>query len=81
MKKTTELETVQIIFFALGRKQKQDLLDNSNLNDREIELLSFRFIQGKSLKECANHFGIEEDSVNKAQLKAVKKLYQWVKNV
>lgn len=75
MRKTIELETIQIIFLALGRNKKQELLDNSNLNDREVELLSLRLIQGKSLKECAEHFGIEEDSVNKAQLKAIKKLY------
>lgn len=78
MKKTLELETVQIMFLALGRKQKQELLENSNLCDREITLLSCRLIKGLSLKECADLFGIEEDSVNKAQLKAIKKLYHYL---
>ncbi len=79
MRKTQELETVQIIFLALSRNQKQELLDNSNLNDREKELLTHRLINGKSLKECATELGIEEDSVNKAQLKAVKKLFYFLK--
>lgn len=79
MKKSFELKTVQIVFFALSKTQKQSLLDNSNLNDREKELLTYRLIEGKSLKECANFLGIEEDSVNKAQLKAVKKLYFFLK--
>lgn len=79
MRKTQELETVQIIFLSLGRNQKQELLDNSNLNDREKELLTHRLVNGKTLKECADYLGIEEDSVNKAQLKAVKKLFYFLK--
>lgn len=78
MRKTQELETIQIIFLSLSRKQKEELLANSNLNNREIELLSLRLIDGKSLKECADYFGIEEDSVNKAQHRAVKKLYLFI---
>lgn len=80
MRKTLELETIQILFSALDKKKKQEVLDNSNLYDREIELLSFRLINGKSLKECALYYGMEEDSVNKAQLKAVKKLYNFLNN-
>lgn len=80
MKKTQELESIQNLFYLKCRAEKQDILFNSNLNDRETELLSFRLVQGKTLKECADHFGIEEDSVNKAQLKAVRKLYIFLCN-
>lgn len=79
MIKTLELETIQLIFLNLGKQKKIELLENSNLNERECELLTFRFVHGKSLKDCSLYFGIEEDSVNKAQLKAVKKLYNYLK--
>lgn len=79
MRKTKELETVQILFLALNKNQKLDLLTNSNLTDRESELLIFRLVKGKTLKDCSEYFGIEEDSVNKAQLKAIKKFYNFLK--
>lgn len=78
MRKTLELETIEILFLTLGNQEKILLLQNSNLNDREIKLLTHRLVQGKSLKECSEIFGIEEDSVNKAQLKAIKKLYLYL---
>jgi hypothetical protein len=62
----------------MSRPDKLLLLENSNLNDREIELLSKRFIQGDTIKECAVYFNLEEDTIIKKQLKAVKKLYSFL---
>ena len=76
---TYELNYIRNVFKLLNRINKLELLETSNLKNREIELLTKRFINGETLKECAEYFGIEEDSVNKAQLKAVKKLYQYLK--
>ena len=75
---TKELTKVKSYFELLGRNEKLTILNNSNLNDRDTALLTSRLVQGKSLKECSDDFGIEEDSINKAQLKAVKKLYYWI---
>ena len=78
MRKTIELETIQILFLTLGNQEKLFLLQNSNLTERESNLLTYRLVQGKTLKECSSILGIEEDSVNKAQLKAIKKLYLYL---
>lgn len=77
---TQQMEYIKTFFSGLGRADKQSILFNSNLTDREVDLLTKRFISGFSLKEIANEYSIEEDTVNKKQLKAVKKLYSFLKN-
>lgn len=81
MKRTEATSNFENQFSLLGRKQKQELLENSNLNDRELTLLSFRFINGYSLKECAEELGLEVNTVSKNQLKAIKKLYEFIKSI
>jgi DNA-directed RNA polymerase specialized sigma subunit len=78
--KTKELDFIKRIFMSLSRKDKVSLLSASCLNDIEINLLTQRFIQGVSLKECAAYYGIEVNSVCKKQSKAIKKLYQYLIN-
>lgn len=78
MRKTLESEIIQTKLLALSRAEKQNLLYNSNLNDREVELLSLRFINGKSLKECSEVYGLEINTVSKNQQKAMCKLYQYL---
>ena len=76
---TYEMTYIKNVFKMLNRANKLKLLETSNLTNREIELLTKRFINGDSLKDCANYYRLEEDSINKAQLKAVKKLYKYLK--
>lgn len=80
MKKTFESESIQTIFLSLNRTEKQELLCNSNLNDREVSLLTSRLIHGKSLKECSEIMGLEINSISKSQQKAMRKLYQYIVN-
>ena len=77
---TYEMNYIKNVLEMLSRNDKLNLLKTSNLNDREIELLTMRFVQGKSLKDCADYFKVEIDTINKAQLKTVKKLYSYLKN-
>lgn len=76
---TRELSMCKNVIEKLGRTKAEQLLEDSSLNDREKQLLELRLIRGVSLKECSVIFVVEEDSINKAQLKASKKLFTWLK--
>lgn len=76
---TDELNFVKVLFNTLGKTESIKLINDSNLTEREGQLLELRLIKGKSLKEVADVLMIEEDSVNKAQSKVCKKLYYWIK--
>lgn len=75
---TIETEYVKKQFLLLGRQEKLNLLLNSNLNDRELDLLIKRFVNGISLKECSDNMGMEVNSVSKIQQRAVRKLYIFI---
>lgn len=75
---TYQMNYIKNLFNFMARNEKVTLLENSNLTDREIELLKRRLIKGESIKECALYFNLEEDTINKNQLKAVKKLYSFL---
>lgn len=75
---TYQMNYIKNLFNFMARNEKLELLENSNLTDREVELLTKRFVKGESLKECALCFNLEEDTINKNQLKAVKKLYSFL---
>lgn len=77
---TKETNFIKTKFETLGRCDKLNLLSYSSLNDREIELLTKRFICGLSLKECSDFYGLEINTVSKNQQKAIKKLYQYLIN-
>ena len=74
MNKTQELIAFENRILFLNRKEKAELLENSNLDDRELQLISYRFIQGLSLKECANILGLEINTISKNQTKIIKKI-------
>lgn len=76
---TYQMEYVKNLFSKLGRSEKINLLAESNLNDRETELLLKRLVKGETIKDCSVYFNLEEDTINKKQLKAVKKLYSFLK--
>ena len=75
---TKETDYVKRLFRFLGRLNKIEILQKSNLSDYEIELLTKRFVNQLSLKDCADYFNIEANTVSKQQLKAVKKLYSYL---
>lgn len=75
---TRELSYCKSVVEKLGKKKSISMLEESCLTDRECKLLELRIVHGVSLKECSSILLIEEDSVNKAQLKASKKLYKWL---
>lgn len=77
---TNELEYIKTKFAMLNRESKLNLLKTSNLNDREISLLEYRLIKGISLKACSDLFNLEIDTINKYQLRAVKKLFKFLKS-
>ena len=76
---TYQMEYVKNLFSRLGRSEKVNILAESNLNDRESELLLKRLVKGETIKDCSVYFNLEEDTINKNQLKAVKKLYSFLK--
>lgn len=77
---TKETDYIKNKFISLGRNDKQKLLSFSSLNDREVDLLTKRFICGLSLKECSEIYGLEINTVSKNQQKAIRKLYQYIVN-
>ena len=77
---TYQMNYVKNLLELMNREEKTKMLSGSNLKDREVELLIRRFVNGDSLKECAQYFNLEEDTINKKQLKAVKKLYSFLKS-
>lgn len=77
---TKETEFIKQTLSSLGRNEKQNLLFQSSLNDREVDLLAKRFIVGMSLKECSCEYGLEINTVSKKQQKAINKLYQYIIN-
>lgn len=76
---TYQMEYVKNLFSKLGRSEKVNLLTESNLSDREAELLLKRLVKGETIKDCSIYFNLEEDTINKNQLKAIKKLYSFLK--
>lgn len=80
MKISKEVEFCKNVFQLIGNKKSEELLERSNLTNREKVIIHSHILQGLSLKECAGILLIEEDSVNKAQKKALVKLYTWINN-
>lgn len=60
-----------------GRKEKYIILDESPLKDREIKILSMRYIEGKSIIEISDELNLSYEGVVKAQHKALVKLYDF----
>lgn len=77
---TKETQFIKNQIDKLGRSDKLKLISYSSLNDREVDLLTKRFICGLSLKECSELYGLEINTISKNQQKAVKKLYQYIVN-
>jgi len=75
-----ECRFIKTLFNSLSRVDKINLLNNSNLNDRERCLLETRFVKGLSAKESADYFNLEFDTYNKTYHRTVFKLYAWLEH-
>ena len=75
---TKETDYFKVHFISLGKDKKIMILDNSPLTERESELIYNRFIKGLSLKECAELYGVEINSLSKHQHSIIKKLYPYL---
>lgn len=78
MKPCKEGEYCKKLFMSAGRKAGINILNFSNLTDREREVILCRLVKGLTLKECSELFVMEEDSVNKMQKRVCIKLYKFL---
>jgi DNA-directed RNA polymerase specialized sigma24 family protein len=78
MEKSKEVIFCKQLFLILGREKKTELLQKSNLTDRERRLFELRFVQGKTTQETADELNVAIDTFNKMQKKAFQKLYLWL---
>lgn len=49
-------------------------INNSNLTEREIEILNLRIFDGKTLVETGNRFGVGRERIRQIEAKAFRKL-------
>lgn len=78
MKDTKEVYVCKKVLASSGRYTKLWIIKNSSLNDRERRIVYMRFVEGRSVAESSEILHIEESSFNKAQKKALVKLYKWL---
>lgn len=78
MKISKEVEFCKKLFLSTGRSEGLNILNYSNLTDREKEIINCRLLKGLTLKECAEIFLMEEDSINKFQKRICTKLYNFL---
>ena len=77
---TEEVTECKNLFYILGRNEKINLLNESNLDDREKEILVMKHISGMTAKEMSEKLSVSVDAYNKMQQKVYKKLYAWLKH-
>lgn len=77
MKMKENIAYITNILNTSGRKEKYIILDESPLKDREIKILSMRYIEGKSIIEISDELNLSYEGVVKAQHKALVKLYDF----
>lgn len=73
-----EVKFIKELFYTLGRSEKEAILKESNLDNKELKLLKARLIEGLSIKEISNLYGLEIDTYNKTYHRAMLKLYAWL---
>lgn len=80
MKMKEDIAYVTNILNKTGRKEKYIMLDESPLKNREIKILSMRYIEGRSIIEISDELHLSYEGVVKAQHKALVKLYEYLQN-
>lgn len=81
MKETKEVTYCKEVLYKNGRPEKIKLLDNSNLNNHERDILYERFVIGLTVKETAEKFNVSIETINKTQKKSFFKLYDWLQTI
>lgn len=77
---TTETAYCKNILFLLPREEKVRLLENSNLTNKERDIISFRIVDGLSIKEVCDKLAMDENAFVKAQRRAYAKLCFFLQN-
>lgn len=75
---TKQTERVISFLAPLGRNEKENIICGSSLTDREMNILIYRFVRGLSLKESSERLNMEYDTFNKAQKRAIDKMYKFL---
>lgn len=78
MKTSKEVYVCKKLFYRLGRLEKQKIIENSNLDDREQKVLTLRFIEGATTQETAVKMNMTDDALSKMQRRIFKKIYVWL---
>lgn len=78
MKQSTEVDFCKNFFYTSGRKSVVELIDNSNLTNRERELVNLRYIEGLRVKEICNRLNMDEFVYKKEHRRILGKLYVWM---
>lgn len=78
MEKSTKVGYCCNLLENLGNLERIELLKLSSLTLRERAVLTARFVEGLSAKECANKLCVTEHSFTKIQRKIFEKFYLWL---
>lgn len=78
MKQTPEVTYCKNFFQTAGRSKVMATIEESNLTDRERELINARYIVGMQIKEICSKFGMEEEAYKKLQKKILIKFYRFM---
>ena len=75
MKYSEHVESFISFITKLGRQDKERVIRNSCLIDRDCEMLVLRYVHGFTIQESADRLGMEYDAFVKAQRKAIERFY------
>jgi DNA-directed RNA polymerase specialized sigma subunit len=78
MKTSKEVDFCKKLFYTNGRNKIIELLDNSNLTEKEKLLLHSRYVEGLKIKEMCEKFHIEEEAYKKSQRRTLIKFYNFI---
>lgn len=68
----------QFLFNILSRSEKEKLIKDSCLDNRERDAMLLRYVVGKTVKESAALLEIGYEAFKKLQARCFKKLYLWI---
>lgn len=78
MKQSIEVEYCKNLFYISSRSKIISIIEDSNLNDRERELITARYVKGLSVKEICELLNLEEETYKKMHRKILSKLYIYI---
>ncbi|MBR6552808.1 MAG: hypothetical protein IKT89_08225 [Clostridia bacterium] len=78
MKITKEVDYCKHLFLTTGRKQVLELIENSNLTNKERDIIYSRYLEGLGVKEMCEKYALEESTYKQAQKRILVKLYNYI---